>query len=102
MARLIDVPAGTSGAAPLVVQVGDVVACAASGARLGAGPLVLEQLGPLLPAVVGLDGRVLAPEGPPSTVLFVARAPGRATLQVMTGDPWGTPVTTAYVIDVEA
>lgn len=101
MSRLIQVDAGVVGGAPLVVRLGDVLAFAASGVRMGVGSSVLEQLGPLLTAVVGVDGRVISPEGPPSTVLFVARAPGRATLEVMIGEPWRAPHRTSYVIDVQ-
>jgi len=82
--------------------VGDVLAISASGAHVAAGLPVLEQLGPFVPAVVGLDGGILSPEGPPSSVLFVIRAPGRATLNVMTGDPWRTPMRKTYTIEVEA
>jgi hypothetical protein len=102
VARLIDVPPEFGGASPLVVRVGDVLSFAASGGRVTAGPRVLERLGPFLPAVVGLDGRVLAPEGAPSAVLFVARTPGRATLDVMVGQPWRSPATTTVIVDVEA
>jgi hypothetical protein len=102
VSRLIDVPAGgRGGLVPLVVQVGDVLAFAASGVRLDTGPPVLESLGPLLPAIVGLDGRVLAPAGAPSAVLLIARAPGRATLTIVAGDPWHAPVSTPYTVDVE-
>jgi hypothetical protein len=102
VARLIDVPADFGAVSPLVVRVGDVLAFAASGGHVSGGTRVLERLGPLLPAVVAVDGRVLVPEGPPSTLLFVARVPGRATLDVITGVPWQQPATTTYVVDVEA
>lgn len=101
MARLIDVGPGLAGSGPLIVRVGDVLAFAASGGRVAAGAPVLERLGPLIAAVVTPDGRVLSPEGPPGTVLFVAHAPGRATIDVMSGDPWHGAVTTTYTVDVE-
>jgi hypothetical protein len=101
VARLIELPAGPAGTTRLVGRVGDLLAFAASGGDVGAGPPVLERLGPFQPAVVGLDGRVLAPEGPPTSVLFVARAPGRATVEVAAGDPWSGATITTYVVEID-
>jgi hypothetical protein len=101
VARLIDVSAEDVVASPLVVRVGDVLAFAASGGDVRPGPPVVERLGPFLPAVVGLDGRVLAPEGMPSAVLFVARAPGRATLDVASTVGSPAPRLRTYVVVVE-
>jgi hypothetical protein len=89
MARLIDVQLDFDPPAMLEVDVGDVVAFAATGAHVRSGGGAVEMLGAFRTAVVGTDGRVLSPEGPPSTVLFRARSPGRATVEIVGGDPWG-------------
>lgn len=46
-------------------------------------------------------GRVLAPMGSPNAVLFHARRPGQAAIDVVTGDPWGSPATRRLTVVVE-
>jgi len=40
--------------------------------------------------------------GAPNAVLFLARRPGRATIDVVTGDPWRAPQTTTLDVTVES
>jgi hypothetical protein len=76
--------------AEVVLATGDVVRVSATGGRIISG-MAVELLGTLSSSVVGTDGSVLTPLGAPDTVLFRAVAPGRAVVEVMTGDPFGPP-----------
>ncbi|HYE33990.1 hypothetical protein [Methylocaldum sp.] len=102
MARLIEVQDPRMCLSPLTVRSGDVLLFRAAGGRVRSGGDVVELLGPFLQAVVGDDGNILTPMGPPNTVLFHARQPGRALIDVITGDLFHTPQTTALGITVEA
>jgi hypothetical protein len=102
MARLIEVQDARVCPSPLTVRPGDVLLFRAAGGRVRSGGNVVEVLGPFLPAVLGDDGNILTPTGPPNTVLFRARRPGRARIDVVTGDPFHTPQTTALAITVES
>ena len=73
----------------------------ATGGHVRSGTDVVEMLGPFLPAVLGGNGLILSPEGAPNTVLFRGRRPGRATIDVVTGDPWHAPETRILNITVE-
>jgi hypothetical protein len=102
MARLIevqDVPSAPSG---LTLQVGDVLLFKATGGHVRSGAGVVEMLGAFVPAVLGDNGAILTPMGPPNTVVFRGLRPGRATIEVVTGDPWQAPQTTTLSIVVEA
>jgi hypothetical protein len=100
MARLIEVPDAQKCASDLLLQTGDMLLFHASGGRIGSGGDVVEMLGPLLEAIVGEDGNVLTPMGAPNGVLVRARRPGRAAIDVITGDPWQRPLTTKLAITV--
>lgn len=102
MSRLIEVQQARSLPSILAVKVGDVLRFGATGGHVHSGTDVVEILGPFLPSVVGGNGEILSPMGAPNTVLFVARRPGRATIDVVTGDPWHAPETTSLGITVEA
>ena len=54
----------------MAVRTTDVLLFHAVGGHVRAGDDVVEILGPLLPAVIGDDGAVYAPEGLANTVLF--------------------------------
>ena len=41
---------------------------------------MIELVGPFVSAIVGDEGNILTPVGPPNTVLFRARQPGRALI----------------------
>jgi hypothetical protein len=102
MPRLIEVQDARACPSPLTVGRGDVLLFRATGGRVRDGSDVIELLGPFLPAVVGDDGNVLAPMGLPNTVLFRARGPGQALIDVITGDNLHAQQTTALSIRVES
>jgi len=101
MARLIEVQDAGGCPSPLTVRQGDVLLFRAAGGRVRAGGDAVELWGPFLPGVVGEDGDVLTPMGPPNAVLFRARRPGRARVDVVTGDPFHAPQTTTLDLTVE-
>jgi hypothetical protein len=77
VSRLIDI--GTDRVARISVRAGDLLSFAGTGGTVVAGEAV-EALGAFVPAVVALNGAVLAPETLPTTVLYRALRPGRASL----------------------
>jgi hypothetical protein len=101
MDRLIEVQQAQACPASLTINVGDVLAFAATGGHVQSGANVLELLGPFLPAIMGDHGEILSPMGGPNAVWFLARRSGRARIDVVTGDPWQTPETTILDITVE-
>lgn len=102
MGRLIEIqPAAQELPAELAVGVGDVLRFAATGGRVRDGAAV-EMIGIFVEGVLGTNGSVVAPMGPPNTVLFRARMPGRSGIDVMTGDPWRSPVTRSLTVLVES
>ena len=101
MARLIEVQDARACPSPLLVSLGDVLLFYVAGGRVRSDGDVIELLGPFLPAVLGDDGTIVTPMGPPTTVLCRARQPGRAQLDVVTGDPFHMPQTTTLRITVE-
>jgi hypothetical protein len=102
MARLIEVQDARATPSPLTVHRGDVILFRAAGGKVRSGGDVVELLGHFLSAITGDDGHVLTPMGPPNAVLFRARQPGDALIDVMTGDPFNAPQTTALTITVES
>jgi hypothetical protein len=42
--------------------------------------------------VLSTDDTVLSPEGDPTMVVFWAVEPGSAAVEVVTGDPWRSPL----------
>lgn len=101
MSRLIEIQPGRQDMpAELVVGVGDVLRFAATGGHLSTGT-ALELVGIFDDSVVGVDGRVLSPMGPPGSVLFRAIGQGHAVVDVVTGDPWQSPITWTLSIRVE-
>jgi hypothetical protein len=101
MSRLIEVQHVESCPPNLTINVGDVLAFAATGGHVRSGANVLEILGPFLPATLADDGQIVSPMGTPSLLWLLARHPGRATIDVVTGDPWQAPQTTPLIITVE-
>jgi hypothetical protein len=102
MARLIEVQDAQKCASPLPLRIGDMLLVHASGGRIRSGADVVEMLGPFVQAVLGEDGSILTPMGPPNVVLIRARRSGRAAIDVMTGDPWHMPQTTTVGLSVES
>jgi hypothetical protein len=101
MGRLIEVQQAPGDLRRLTIKVEDVLQFAATGGRVHSGADVVEILGPFVPGVIGDNGQILSPVGAPNTVLFVARRPGAATIDVVTGDPWHGPKTATLEISVE-
>ena len=100
MPRLIEVQ-DPEGAAPgFELEAGDILRFNATGGHVQSGPDVVELLGAYLGALSVDGGQVLTPMGPPNAVLFRAIAPGRATIDVVTGDPFHGPQTTTLTIHV--
>jgi hypothetical protein len=100
MARLIDAAAGPLPAV-ITIRVGDLLRFGASGGHLLSGLDVLQLIGPFVPAVIGTNGQVLSPMSAPNAVLFLARAPGNARIDIVTGDAWHGSTTTALDVYVE-
>ena len=101
MGRYVDIRPDDEGLpAELVLAVGDVVRVAATGGGVRSGTGV-ELLGILTEGVVGIDGSVLTPLGPPGAVLFRAREPGRAIVELVSGDPFREPLTRTLAVRVE-
>jgi len=99
--RYVDIRPDDEGLpAELVLAVGDVVRVAATGGGVRSGTGV-EMLGILTEGVVGIDGSVLTPLGPPGAVLFRAREPGRAIVELVSGDPFREPLTRTLAVRVE-
>jgi hypothetical protein len=91
MPRLIEVQDARTCASPLRVRAGDVLMIHAAGGRIESGADVVEVLGPFVGSVVGGDGSVAEPSGPPNSVLFRIRRAGDAVIRVIGGDPFSAP-----------
>src|SRR5688500_12982384 len=100
MGRLIEVQ-DAQHCASLPIQRDDVLQFHATGRRIKSGSTVVEMLGPFLQGMVGVDGSILTPQGPPNAVLFCARQSGRAVIEVVAGDPWHGPETVSIQVTVE-
>jgi hypothetical protein len=48
------------------------------------------------------DGKVLSPVGAPDATLFAVPEPGRALIELFTGDPWHEPRRTTVTVEVRA
>jgi len=101
MPRLIEVQDAQLCPSPQTVVVGDVLHFHAAGGRLRAGRGIVELLGPFVSSVVGDQGQVMTPMGPPNTLLVRALKPGRAVIDLVTGDPFHAPRKTTVAIVVE-
>jgi len=103
MPRLIDVSSLQSLPPAVNLRAGDLLLVRATGGAVIAGRAAVETLGAFSAAALAPDGNVLAAMGGPDAVLFLARAPGQARIEVVRGDPWQGPrQTTAIDITVEA
>jgi hypothetical protein len=101
MSRYVDARFRADGVpTELVLGIGDVVRFAATGCRIVAGGAV-EVVGILTESVLGTDGSILSPAGVPGTVLLRAREVGAATVEVFTGDPFGSSVRHEVAVLVE-
>jgi hypothetical protein len=102
MGRLIEVQQAQGLSPRLTIKVGDLLLFGATGGHVQSGADVLEILGPFGPGVVGDNGQIFSPTGAPNTVLFLARRPGQAMIDVVFGDPWHAPETAALEVTVES
>ena len=101
MSRLITVDlVGDAIPDEVVVAVGDVLRFDASGGRVREGDAV-EIVGIFTDGILGTDGQALSPMGPPNAVMFRARQPGTAEIDVVTGDPWHSPSTRSLTVVVQ-
>jgi CBS-domain-containing membrane protein len=98
--RLVEIQRAEDAPATVRLQTGDVLSIGGSGGILKDGESALTFIGAFLPAVCTTTGAVVAPMGAPSIVLFVARAPGSATIEVIGGDPWSASTRTTIAIVV--
>jgi hypothetical protein len=102
MPRLIEVRDARACPSLQRVKVGDVLVFHAAGGHVRSGDDVVELLGPFVTAVVGDEGTIFTPMGPPNTVLFRASQHGQALIDVAIGDPFHAPQTIELRIAVEA
>jgi hypothetical protein len=101
VSRYIDIRPEADGVpAELELGVGDVVRFAATGCRVVSGGAV-ELVGILTESVVGTDGSIVTPMGVPGTVLLRATEVGRAVVEVFTGNPFGSSVSSTVDVHVE-
>ncbi len=93
MGRLVDLDPSRPEGLPQVlhVRVGDLLRVHASGGTVTDGAEVVRLLGSFTSAVLTTLGTVLAPEGAPNVVVLLVTGPGRAHLDLVTGDPWRPP-----------
>jgi len=72
----------------LELRVGDLLKFSSTGGRVVAGSDVVEMLGVFTSATLTTAGTILSPQGPPNVVVFRAVRQGRASIELMVGDPW--------------
>jgi hypothetical protein len=101
MARLIEIQRWQDIPGHLTVKRGDVLLFRATGGYVKSGTETVATLGHFVSGVLANNGELLFPAGTPDTVLFQARERGRATIGVVTGDPFREPRTTTLDITVE-
>ncbi|HYV38742.1 MAG TPA: hypothetical protein VE988_23860 [Gemmataceae bacterium] len=100
MARLIEVQDEQETLGCLTIQQGDAVTFSATGGRVLSGQESIEMLGPYVRAVIGDDGKVMTPMGPPNSVIFRANHPGTAHISLVIGDPFHSPKTLPWELTV--
>jgi hypothetical protein len=98
MGRRIEVPDVDVAPKSLTIKVGDLLVFGGTGGHVTSGPLVLEMLGAFLPGVLVKSGQILSPAAFPDSVMFLARSPGQALIDVVTGDPFRAPQTKQFHI----
>jgi hypothetical protein len=101
MARLIEIQSVRHISGEMSVRAGDVLHFKATGGHVQSGGEVVELLGAFVPSILGENGEILTPMGAPNTVLFRALRPGRATIDLVTGDPWHATHTTSIALTIE-
>ena len=101
MGRLIEVQRVVDLPPELIVQVGDLLLFRATGGRVQSGAGV-TNLGSFVAGSLTEDGKVLSAVGAPDATLFHAFEPGRALIDLFTGDPWREPRRTTVAVEVTA
>ncbi len=61
----------------------------------------VEIIGVFVTSVIGDDGNIYTPMGPPNVVMFRALALGLSTIEIFTGDPFHSSQAVEVVIDVK-
>ncbi|MBL1202442.1 MAG: hypothetical protein FWK04_26080 [Nostoc sp. GBBB01] len=101
MGRLIELQNVQALPSSLTIRVGDVLMFGATGGHVQSGANVVEILGPFSPGLLGDNSEILSPMGAPNAIMFLARHPGRAIIDVVTGDPWYSSQTTTLEMIIE-
>jgi hypothetical protein len=102
MPKLIEVQREQFGFAAHRMAVGDLLFFHATGGQVRSGSEIMELIGSFVTAVVGTEGQILEPLGPPNAVLFRALSPGEAEISVFAGDPFHNPTMTEFRISIRA
>jgi hypothetical protein len=100
MGRLIEVRHVVDLPAELVVQVGDLLLFRATGGRVQSG-VGVTNLGSFMAGTLTSEGLVISAAGSPDATLFHASEPGRALIDLFTGDPWHEPRRTTVAVEVQ-
>jgi hypothetical protein len=101
MGRLLEIRYVRGCARKLQIKAGDLIIFSGTGGHIRSGADVVELLGPFLTSTLTDDGQIISPMGTPNKVMFLARSGGRASIDVVTGDPWRTFNTTTLEIIIE-
>jgi hypothetical protein len=101
MTRLVEIDDPAACGPALSVKVGDLLVFAASGGRADTSSKAVLLLGMFVRSVVGTNGTVVAPIEPPNAIIFLAHSMGQATIDVISGEPFGTATTTTLTVIVE-
>jgi hypothetical protein len=101
MTRLIEIENARACTPSLAVKVGDLLVFSAAGGRMKTSGPAVRFVGAFIRAVIGQNKAVIEPMGLPNVAIFEARQQGQATIDVISGDPFGTTETTTLLIIVE-
>jgi GMP synthase-like glutamine amidotransferase len=88
MGRLIEIETAHSLPTVLDICIGDLLVFDASGGSVLRGGEVVELLGAFMRSILGDNQQVLSPLGAPNAVVFLARHPGSASINLVIGEPW--------------
>jgi hypothetical protein len=100
MSRLIEIEPSQDLPTSLNICVGDLLKFWACGGRVESGAEACEMLGPFLTGVLGTNEELLSPQGAPNVIMFLARRPGQATIDIITGDPWHATQTATLKLNI--
>jgi hypothetical protein len=100
MGRLVEIDDPAACRPVLSAKVDDLLVFAASGGRTNTSSTAVHLVGVFMRAVMGTNGTVIAPQGPPNAVVFLAQNRGQATIDVISGDPFGAATVTTLTVIV--